>query len=319
MGILSGVTRGRPDSDKALSEVIGLVMILGIIFIFIMIWSTYVVPNQGREAEIAHMNDVKNWFTDYKFSLDSLWINNMEYDRSGVLISSSLDLGTLTRSTEATGFFSPILQPMGSYGSIQIRNYSEQLKINAKNPARNPPETDVTIYPNSLEYSAENAYWIPQTYYYQMGGVFLNQTTGTVALITPEVSVYRVNDTIIGLRITPVIINASGVAGFSGSSNVRVDSRLKAPAGYGRDYGLDDTFTQVNLTFILRDVAAAKAWQTVLNETRFEQGVPSVNCGISRPENPGNRVFMNVSPLVRLKVYPANFSVSVQPIGSVLS
>ena len=40
----------------------------------------------------------------------------------------------------------------------------------------------------AVEYRANNYYWIPQTYYYQMGGVFLSQTDGVSPKFPPSVS-----------------------------------------------------------------------------------------------------------------------------------
>lgn len=307
-----GGCRKGGDPDDALSEVIGFVLILGVITIFIAIWMTYAVPLQGREAEIQHMSDVKDWFTGYKFSLDSLWINNMEYDRTGVILSSSLNLGTLGGNTEATGPFVPLMQPIGSTGFVSIRQgSSEKLSITTD---RSGP-ADIAF--GSLEYSGDNNYWIPQTYYYQMGGVFLSQTDGTVCIITPEVSVYRFNQTTIGLRITPTLLTASGGTEFSGSSNVRVDSRYRTPVSWN----LDGSYSWVKLVFTLRDAPSARAWQAVLNETRFTQNVPLTNCDISRL---GNQVTMNVTTdpsitTINMRVYSANYTVSIQPTGSVIS
>ena len=40
----------------------------------------------------------------------------------------------------------------------------------------------------SLEYSTNNNYWIPQSYYYQMGGVFLSQIDGITYKLPPEIT-----------------------------------------------------------------------------------------------------------------------------------
>ena len=64
------------DGEIALSEVIGFILLLGVLTAAMALWMMYIVPANGRVAEISHMDDVKNQFTNYKISLDSLWINS---------------------------------------------------------------------------------------------------------------------------------------------------------------------------------------------------------------------------------------------------
>jgi hypothetical protein len=64
--------------ESGLSEVIGFVLIIGLIVVVASLYLTYGVPAQGRENEIVHMNEIKDQFVGYKLSLDSLF----KYDRS---------------------------------------------------------------------------------------------------------------------------------------------------------------------------------------------------------------------------------------------
>ena len=63
-------------SDDALSEVIGFILIIAIIVILGSLYMTYVVPSQGRDAEIQHMQEIEKFFTDFKLNIDALWYNN---------------------------------------------------------------------------------------------------------------------------------------------------------------------------------------------------------------------------------------------------
>ncbi|HPK82296.1 MAG TPA: hypothetical protein PLL16_10530, partial [Methanoculleus sp.] len=92
----------RPRDD-GLSEVVGFVLLLGVIVIALSLYQVYGVPAVGRENEIAHMNQVKDRFVDYKLALDSLWVNN----RNGVLLSTAFDLGTGAPATAGTVFALP--------------------------------------------------------------------------------------------------------------------------------------------------------------------------------------------------------------------
>jgi hypothetical protein len=103
--------------DDALSEVVGFVLLLAVIVVALSLYQVYGVPAAGRENEIAHMNQVKDRFVDYKISLDSLWVN----DRSGVLLSTAFDLGTGAPATGGRAFALPILSPAGSGGTVSVK------------------------------------------------------------------------------------------------------------------------------------------------------------------------------------------------------
>ena len=52
--------------DDGLSEVVGFVLLLGLIVVVFSLYVTYAVPAESREIEIQHMNEVKTRFTAYK-------------------------------------------------------------------------------------------------------------------------------------------------------------------------------------------------------------------------------------------------------------
>ena len=76
--------------ENGLSEVVGFVLILGVLVLVFSLYLTYGIPAQGRESEILHMNEVKDQFVSYKLSLDSLLDNN----KIGSSASNSFTLGT---------------------------------------------------------------------------------------------------------------------------------------------------------------------------------------------------------------------------------
>ncbi|WP_292369613.1 hypothetical protein [Methanoregula sp. UBA64] len=102
--------------ERALSEVIGFVLILGIITAAFSLYLVYGVPAQGRESEILHMNDIKDQFVSYKLSLDSLFNNN----KVGTSVSNAFTLGTSGGFTQGSNSIIPILSPVSSSGVIAI-------------------------------------------------------------------------------------------------------------------------------------------------------------------------------------------------------
>ena len=124
---------GRKRED-ALSELIGFILLLGLMVIIASLYLTYGVPANGREDEIGHMDYIKQQFLDYKIAADSLWINNAE----GVAITQAITLGT--QGIKTTGMFGGfnLFRPVFSSGTISINqddNYiPEPISISVTNP-----------------------------------------------------------------------------------------------------------------------------------------------------------------------------------------
>jgi len=109
--------------ETALSEVIGFILILAIITAAASLYIVYVVPAQGREAEIRHMEYISGEFTGYKIGIDSLWINN----RKDVTISRTVSLGTLGATTQGTFLNLPLFQPYGSGGTMVVNGRGDTI------------------------------------------------------------------------------------------------------------------------------------------------------------------------------------------------
>ncbi len=117
-------------NDRGLSEVIGFVLIIGLLTIVLSLYITYVVPSIGRDNEITHMNYIKDQFVDFKIVTDSLWVNN----EAGVTLSRSIQLGTQGKTAESTSTFFPILQPIGSGGTLSINERNDTITVSPSNP-----------------------------------------------------------------------------------------------------------------------------------------------------------------------------------------
>ena len=111
--------------ESGLSEVIGFVLIIGLIVVVASLYLTYGIPAQGRENEIVHMNEIKDQFVGYKLSLDSLFNNN----KVGTTVSNSFTLGTAGGYTQGTLSFIPIMSPVSSSGVIAINDRTKEPEI----------------------------------------------------------------------------------------------------------------------------------------------------------------------------------------------
>lgn len=108
--------RYLPIQEYGLSEVVGFVLILGVLVLVFSLYLTYGIPAQGRENEILHMNGIKDQFVSYKLSLDSLLNNN----NPGSSVSNSFTLGTGGGYTQGVMSIVPVMSPVSSTGVIAI-------------------------------------------------------------------------------------------------------------------------------------------------------------------------------------------------------
>ena len=283
------------QSDDALSEVIGFILIIALITIFLSLWMTYVIPAEGRQQEIEHMNYVRDWFTQYKITADSLWINHDATNKplTNVLISNSLTLGSQGGATQAGGLFMPVMSPVGSTGAIVVTDKSEYIEIGG------------IQYPMMrLEYSATNNYWIPQSFYYQLGGVFLHQPSGTVARVAPLINFGPSRTDIIIIQMASI-----GSSGISGQGPVRVDTELTNVGAEGSATG--------SIHLVLHNISEARGWENILKETRFKSGLNSTTCDITRTGSTVNVTLFGGPSNIRFQI--VNYTVSVQSIATGVS
>lgn len=312
----------RQEEERALSEVIGFILILGVLVTAIALWMMYVVPVNGREDEITQMNAVRDRFTDYKISLDSLWINN----QNEATLSTSFNLGTGGGNTQASGLFLPLLKPIGSSGVLTITDNGDTITISS---AGGSTDMNMTKKMNILQYQSQNYYWIQQRYYYQDGGVFLSQDNGSTTRVSPPISI--VNNSAatpsafsVAVDITPITLD--GGASIGGNGPVRVDSRMKT---LSPQLGPEKKYW-VNISVSVQDYTAAQMWNAALNDAVNNGGITDktwYKSGTSLPGVKPATAFMyvigpntgNTIPDVWLTIQPAEFAVTFNNIASGLT
>ncbi len=306
--------------NEGLSEVVGFMLILGLLVIAAAAYQVYEVPSIGRNNEIEHMNYVKDRFVDYKISVDSLWINSMktednEYDPvTGVTLSTSVNLGAGGGMVSGGGDVMPILTPIPSAGSVMVDGSHGTLNIHAEFDSG--PDIDRSIALGILEYSSDNNYWVNQRYFYQMGGVFLRQDEGGIAVrVDPPLSIYNSGDTV-AVQITP--INLTGAQVVGGSGPVNIDTRL-------RDSGEDPDFTEtldateMYLEFVCDDSEEADAWDRIIRSVLQREGIDSGWYEITYPDAKTVRVKVEDPDgnfNIKLDVFIADYYVTLQNVAT---
>lgn len=107
---------GAVKRELALSEVIGFLMIVSLLAILFSMYMLYVVPLQGRDAEIAHMDQVKEQFTGIKLDIDSLIVNQ----KLGYPIQRMISLGSGSGGQGNAMSFIPMQTYSGSSGTLMV-------------------------------------------------------------------------------------------------------------------------------------------------------------------------------------------------------
>ncbi|WP_319579001.1 hypothetical protein [uncultured Methanospirillum sp.] len=154
--------------ESGLSEVIGFILIIAILVVVASLYVTYVVPAQGREAEITHMTYIKNQFVDFKMAMDSLWINS----QVNTSLAQNIEMGTLGQKTEGKFVFLPLTQPIGSDGEMKIGTGSENgmIQIAIKGLFKDTSDGGTSLFTSNSELSNQ-IYANPDLYrqllYYQ--------------------------------------------------------------------------------------------------------------------------------------------------------
>ncbi|MCQ8893228.1 MAG: hypothetical protein NQU46_01115 [Methanolinea sp.] len=148
----------------------------------------------------------------------------------------------------------------------------------------------------SLEFRSTNNYWIQQNYYYQQGGVFLEQPDGKVAKVVPLISVTNKSG-IPTIRYVDIFMEGSGNIG--GTSPVQVISVLSSVEknrinGEKLAQGIPNA---MNVTIIISAQDASTAWMWKQTFSRIRQAALDENFPaewISAPSQTGNTVQFTV-------------------------
>jgi hypothetical protein len=479
--------------ENGLSEVVGFVLILGVLVLVFSLYLTYGIPAQGRENEILHMNEVKDQFVSYKLSMDSLLDNN----KIGSSASNSFTLGTGGGYTQGMMSIVPVLSPVSSTGVIAINQRvpgpGESLNISSQsliaNSSRLPvgfavtalpavytdtsPPSGITVYIDTttalpddlkraysvtvngtqqgnaywettvklvprytlvkeyslsgsppvltsvdnytynrtdltlsvikngvktideyiinsnigadpggknysvdilddayglrpfvtvssiqfsetgspstvkstgkitylyqdevyryrpinlgaLEYRAQNNYWIPQDYYYQMGGVFLLQNEGNVSYkLPPDISISFDNTTkLMTVNINAInFANTTGIAGGNSPVQIKTSYVYKESLPYAP---LNNNTKWVRIGVNTSDIRANVMWEDYFDYTARVAGIPQASYKVRRLDNESYILINDTYPDsntiygIRLTATNATYAATIQGIGGVL-
>ncbi len=277
--------QSRNSNTGGLSEVIGFILLLALVVSAMSIWMIYVIPVNGREGEITQMNNVRDQFTDYKFTLDSLRTSQTIDNLSPITSSTSFNLGTGGGNTQGGGIFLSLLRPIDSSATLSVTDSGDTFAVDSS--SYHGSAGDLGEFPfniTSLEYRSNNNYYIQQQYSYQLGGVFLSQPDGKTNRISPLISVARAANNSVVVNVVPV--RMAGGGSVNGNGPVRVDSRWRTLPKYNISQDPYLTNTWVNITVTSADDATAGIWKSVFSDLVSREQLDPAAFTITSTKNP---------------------------------
>jgi type II secretory pathway pseudopilin PulG len=162
------LVRKMKKKDEAVAGIVVAVMIVGLVLAVVSIIQTIYVPKWMESREAEHMGVVADQFSQLKYTVDT-----QIAIKENTPISSSVTLGS-----RELGFF----MSNKAFGRLALISNGWAYRI-----TRTLGDTYEDNF-EILRYTSENAYYLNQAYSYEIGGVVLNQTQGSVFLIKPEFS-----------------------------------------------------------------------------------------------------------------------------------
>ncbi|MCX6681993.1 MAG: hypothetical protein NTY71_03285 [Methanoregula sp.] len=134
--------------------------------------------------------------------------------------------------------------------------------------------TDPPLALGALEYSASNNYWIPQTYYYQNGGVFLQQDNSTYKLPPTITFSYDNRTGIISVKIIELPFQQTNAINLGGNSPAQVRTHVTGIQSLPYSQTYNNT-KWINLSVTSNDSRAVAVWYRYFTDAiNITAGVP---------------------------------------------
>jgi hypothetical protein len=194
--------------------------------------------------------------------------------RKGTTLSTTLDLGTGGGYSQGGSGDLVLLTPLSSGGSVGINQRNETVTVTAgSNPGGVVTLADYET--GSLEFQSDNNYWIDQNYYYQLGGVFLEQDTGSTVRVMPPLTIARYGTgSGYTAKVDFTIIRLNGEQLISGTGPVRIDTNLNSN-------GISESphYEQIsNLTITIGsdDPHTRSMWVGLFRDSLARYGIPAL-------------------------------------------
>ena len=278
----------RKEKEEGVSAVIGTIMALMVfMFLFGMIQNQY-IPVAMKDTEANHMVQVESQFSQLKYGIDSLILNN------GVNYSMYTPM---TLGSEGMPVFAS--QTPGYLGLMPNNEYFNVTYTLVENDGAGGTTT-THLYSNTsgmLRLYVPNRYYVPQMYAYTAGAVILYQDNGAVMKADPNIRISNESGDISVFMNTVRIIGTEIVKG--GTDTEGVYSSLIYT--YNSESSSDpSSFISSTLTITIESIFW-DAWMDWMNSTADSVGLKyGQDYTMTRSSNPING-----------DAYPSEYRVSI--------
>jgi hypothetical protein len=264
--------------NQAVAGVIEALLMVALVSIVLSVVQLVYIPEVMEQRESEHMDLVSNQISSLKSMIDL-----QAMTKSSAPISSMLTLG----SREL-----PYFVTVQAFGEVSV-NENTASKITL-NPSLDPPY-NLGVPLTSLQYMADNSYFVDQTYILEGGGLIVQQPEGEpVMRADPTISaveeVYG-GEIIVMIHIDlPHIIAMPGKNITTGEGNCFIRSNFSSNRTYIQDIpiGLGGTFIQINTEY-------ANAWNESLHNIL---GIYEVKGYINITSDPGEE-WVKITPVTK--------------------
>jgi len=136
------------------------------------------------------------------------------------------------------------------------------------------PKYNYTIPLGALEYRSHNNYWIPQTYYYQMGGVFLSQDDGVSSKVPPSITFSYNRTGAIGVNIIGIGFDPANTGSIGGTSPIEIGTKVKLNSGDIPYAPITNNTMNVTINFTspTKDLNTILMWKQVFKDAANRTG-----------------------------------------------
>lgn len=291
-------------SDKtAVAGVIEALLLVALVAIILSIIQLNYIPQIMQEKEADHMDQVSNQFSNLKSVIEIQstmgMINGGSSSAPYTPMSSPLTLG----SKELPYFVSA-----RSYGQVQL--IDENKATDYKYKIDTDSLTGISL--TSIKYEAFNAYFVPQTYVLEAGGIILKQSNGEVMRVNPAMNVVNYTNAIEINWNIPVFIGVPGKNLTSDYKDCYIRTNYTTYQKYGGPTGYDTSYIRIYTDY-------PDAWNQSL--IRNDTGVlweyynnKDINVEIDEITTPNRVVITPVPPFsIKLKLTVVDIGVQIGP------
>ena len=234
-------------SEKAVSEVIGMVLILGIMMLVIGAILLVGVPMIESGKERARMDVAMSSFLSMQNDIEEvvrgpIWvkdpINETDVDRLGPARETEFELmgGTLSVRSNTTN----ISQKLKTLNITNNKNFS------------------IRIPPSNIMYTAGQ-----ETIIYENGAVIRKYEAGVPMMVSnPLISIYKIDDNNITISIHAISLNGT-LSSVGGDGKAWIETRI---VSYNQTISPNSTIPNANNTYINITSAYPEAWKAFFDE-----------------------------------------------------